>query len=940
MPRKRAQKRYSQYDELSNRLSALNNSHFFKLSEDFKKLNETLGESMEMTKEQLDEVQKKKLLDAYTKVMRTILALDNLPANLKTPAEVFKNVSDLKRIVSKDMNAISSSISKGEQVTLEELFDNSRSKVVVLDKKLSELNSVGGMQSRRYKISVPDDNNENIDGYFTENKNNINGDDDNVAVREKAKISKKYGAQYPVVTGKVFQNICSDLCDNREVRMLLKDNDDYGNFMTMKVFNTQKQKLIDACYNQGDMRAGNYISQISDPILLRAMCEYVHNFTKGTFAHDVNESLGISQEANQDKRNSAMSKVADLIGVGYAVAHSENVHVKTTDDNGNEVTLKGTFMEEAKGEDVHTVKGDGEFTSASLENITDSPKLIKSIADIQVLDFICGNVDRHAGNLLYRFENGKVVGVVGIDNDTCFGSKKTAGVMRNVKLDNLKVIPAETANKIMQLDEDSLKYMLYGYELKTPEIKGALTRLNNLKKMITFSRDAYKGAAPGILLPGIPRICTDEEIEKLSLPFQLAADLKSNVDKNSLFGLVCNQFFKGRGIKHSLNNYKDSINKLGVRLFTEYPTELFNSMTDINKNNDGTASCQQMLNDTKDLYTLIGWHNNVVRELKDNPRDESEYGRLKMTNVYDTVRERIRNAVNSTNEFIMSYNGEMPAKDTSEYKALKCAEKNLDLLMKITEDCVEIEKNVGEYNKTFEKKNDYDKKVNAEDRKAFDRYKYELLPSIKREQVRLDTDKLISEIEKQTEKFESHINSLNATLADFPEDRSKEKREVILARDKIRLDLLLKKLECDAAKGIQSAIVNPDGFRNDEAFKKGIAAGLIRYKFGLVQEIGASQNIEKNKNARENLEYLKNINIDINHYDECINSLMNEANFKDMMHYLSPQAFSEADIKNIAEGKLNASFDKVADAYSAPERKTDGTAEEAEKVRKMVRLRK
>ena len=39
----------------------------------------------------------------------------------------------------------------------------------------------------------------------------------------------------------------------------------------------------------------------------------------------------------------------------------------------------------------------------------DQNRLLKQLADLEALDYICGNVDRHTGNLMYQVENGRIV---------------------------------------------------------------------------------------------------------------------------------------------------------------------------------------------------------------------------------------------------------------------------------------------------------------------------------------------------------------------------------------------------------------------------------------------------------------------------------------------------------------------------------------------------
>ncbi len=41
--------------------------------------------------------------------------------------------------------------------------------------------------------------------------------------------------------------------------------------------------------------------------------------------------------------------------------------------------------------------------------------VLQQLSDIEVLDFICGNVDRHMGNLIFTVENNRIVSVKGVD---------------------------------------------------------------------------------------------------------------------------------------------------------------------------------------------------------------------------------------------------------------------------------------------------------------------------------------------------------------------------------------------------------------------------------------------------------------------------------------------------------------------------------------------
>ncbi len=63
---------------------------------------------------------------------------------------------------------------------------------------------------------------------------------------------------------------------------------------------------------------------------------------------------------------------------------------------------------------------DGKDNEELYAHVSDKPfdaktNLNRDIADIQVLDYICGNIDRHGGNLFYDVDpkTGKIMGVQG-----------------------------------------------------------------------------------------------------------------------------------------------------------------------------------------------------------------------------------------------------------------------------------------------------------------------------------------------------------------------------------------------------------------------------------------------------------------------------------------------------------------------------------------------
>ena len=179
-----------------------------------------------------------------------------------------------------------------------------------------------------------------------------------------------------------------------------------------------------------------------------------------------------------DSRNSAMSKVAGLLGVGSLLARSDNM--KVVDEKGK--TIEGTFMDFGNGIDL--MGNQRAFAAISSQPFDDpdaNQTLLKQIADMQVLDFLCFNTDRHPGNLVYQVnEFGKITGIQGIDNDTSFGPR----MGDPTDIENLSVISSSMAKKIRDLTPEMLRFSLRGSGLSDDEIENAQMRLNLIQSAI------------------------------------------------------------------------------------------------------------------------------------------------------------------------------------------------------------------------------------------------------------------------------------------------------------------------------------------------------------------------------------------------------------------------------------------------------------------------
>ena len=163
---------------------------------------------------------------------------------------------------------------------------------------------------------------------------------------------------------------------------------------------------------------------------------------------------GVDTGRRIDLRNVAMSDVGDVLGVPNLLARSRTVQLEADGQ-----IINGVVMEASDGFEANRVR-DGEpmarITAAEASEVYNTESGVKSLADIQILDYVCMNRDRHVGNMFFRFdglEEGKprFAGVKGIDNDYSFGTlvpDPKEHVDKLSSLNDMQVISEGMAEKI------------------------------------------------------------------------------------------------------------------------------------------------------------------------------------------------------------------------------------------------------------------------------------------------------------------------------------------------------------------------------------------------------------------------------------------------------------------------------------------------------------
>ena len=145
-----------------------------------------------------------------------------------------------------------------------------------------------------------------------------------------------------------------------------------------------------------------------------------------------------SDTFHQSNRNVATSRVANLLGIGGIVEQSSIVKVK--EKSTGKIT-KGNLMTLAKGDSGASIaQGKVYEEMKKKEDIKErieeagnkfAPTIQKELTSLQVLDYICGQTDRHVNNFFVEYDKDTKMftHIHGIDNDMSFGTGVDYGAL-------------------------------------------------------------------------------------------------------------------------------------------------------------------------------------------------------------------------------------------------------------------------------------------------------------------------------------------------------------------------------------------------------------------------------------------------------------------------------------------------------------------------------
>ena len=491
-----------------------------------------------------------------TRISQQYVAAPNSSAGRRLKARLrleYRQNAKLYAMLTKDYAAMEKALmntrEKGREYTIHDIFEMSRVRSGYSVKKDSIKSTASGALSQRIPLTLTymeGGHRKEQQGFFTRDiktKEVIPTPEDVQKILGRYKSMKFLNERY---VGNLLDYLREQNKDFfTEIRQR-PGNVIFGNW------EEARQKL--AGFHSPDHNI-DLFEKINSPEKLSMLVDILHRYCEINNVYNIHHDMGINLQGRINRRNSAMTQVANYLGCPNLLASSENVKLKIRGE-----TVRGTFMKNAEGHDVRDKSADSPFLKTNIYSM-DSLNLKKQIADLQVIDFICGNPDRHGGNVFYQFEKQedgttKLAGIQGIDNDLSFGTISLKDKrMSAVLIKDMSVITSDMANRVLDLNKDKLRQLLYGYELTEKELDAAAGRLKNLQDTIVRDAEEYaRGYGECQLIPGKIKIVDDHELDLMPIQELCVGDDKNKNLFLKVYSNVSNGLISIESNKKSLEN--------------------------------------------------------------------------------------------------------------------------------------------------------------------------------------------------------------------------------------------------------------------------------------------------------------------------------------------------------------------------------------------------
>lgn len=251
---------------------------------------------------------------------------------------------------------------------------------------------------------------------------------------------------------------------------------------------------------------------------------------------------------NTTRRNVATSRVAALLGLQDLVARSETVEIF---DKKSEQTIRGNMMESARGNlDLKKFGDDMKKGKRSMPKLGGTVQ--RELMSLQVLDVLCGQVDRHVGNIMITIKQGtgqntdEITGVSAFDNDAAFGMNLDVSTVKHQLKHDRRVYDPKTgdlvipymdaalAERILNLRPAVLGFALNGL-LTDAEINMTIKRLQMMQNAIKKAKASERACN---VQPGQSRFRKNDEWNEETLERMRSIDQTSSVENRNYVGTV------------------------------------------------------------------------------------------------------------------------------------------------------------------------------------------------------------------------------------------------------------------------------------------------------------------------------------------------------------------------------------------------------------------
>ncbi len=475
-----------------------------------------MGNYKPMTVEEYQAIKKqyKKCLNAFEDLS---FGLDKQPDYRKVKTMLLNDYNALNRLSVNALPPLAEAI-MGSFVPVAEMYS------------MPGDNTISGALSSREAIEFTDQNGQIHRGFFTEDKTVKN------QLQAFKEVMMPYVRKYPEYK-QVFEAFLrregefSEVV--RDLTHLTDGEEEFQGFVT-RVLNTDNidvksekmPELREVCLN------------------LARECEPVRKLYRILAQTKIEEGSKIA------KRAGAMTDMAAAFGKNDLLAGSTRITVKR-----GKKEVSGVFMEEASLDsiDLKKLTRDNPYLKVDPKDF-DKPEVLRSLADLQILDYLCANTDRHGNNFFFRLdlsdpEHPTLSGVQGIDNDNSFGKLENGGVMQLASEKNLKVISSDMADKVAAMTQTDLKRILEPYQFSKAEMDAAFRRLSTLKTMVRNGRHekgeefAFNDNDRFVTAENEIRVIRDDEWSKLTLD-SLTPDPPQKQEKAKI-----NLFYNAQGLR-------------------------------------------------------------------------------------------------------------------------------------------------------------------------------------------------------------------------------------------------------------------------------------------------------------------------------------------------------------------------------------------------------